>query len=92
MYASTRDASSYNGKQYAAPTVLLVGLFYRKDLFHKVGIADEPKTWDQFLDACKRLKAAGITPIAVGGRDAWTLAGWFDYLDLRLNGNVFTSS
>ena len=66
-----------------------MGLFYRKDLFHKVGIADEPKTWDQFLDACKRLKAAGITPIAVGGRDAWTLAGWFDYLDLRLNGNVF---
>lgn len=90
MYASTRDASSYNGKQYAAPTVYYSwGLFYRKDLFHKVGIADEPKTWDQFLDACKKLKAAGITPIAVGGRDAWTLAGWFDYLDLRVNGNVF---
>ncbi|WP_175965237.1 ABC transporter substrate-binding protein [Burkholderia sp. BCC0322] len=90
MYASTRDASSYNGKQYAAPTVYYSwGLFYRKDLFHKVGIADEPKTWDQFLDACRKLKAAGITPIAIGGRDAWTLAGWFDYLDLRLNGNVF---
>ncbi|WP_423393412.1 ABC transporter substrate-binding protein [Burkholderia sp. LMG 21824] len=90
MYASTRDASSYNGKQYAAPTVYYSwGLFYRKDLFHKVGIADELKTWDQFLDACKKLKAAGITPIAVGGRDAWTLAGWFDYLDLRLNGNAF---
>lgn len=90
MYASTRSASSYNGKQYAAPTVYYSwGLFYRKDLFRKVGIADEPKTWDQFLDACKKLKAAGITPIAVGGRDAWTLAGWFDYLDLRLNGNAF---
>lgn len=90
MYASTRSASSYNGKQYAAPTVYYSwGLFYRKDLFRKVGIADEPKTWDQFLDACKKLKAAGITPIAIGGRDAWTLAGWFDYLDLRLNGNAF---
>ncbi|AKM02786.1 MULTISPECIES: ABC transporter substrate-binding protein [Burkholderia cepacia complex] len=90
MYASTRDASSYNGKQYAAPTVYYSwGLFYRKDLFRKVGIADEPKTWDQFLDACKKLKAAGITPVAVGGRDAWTLAGWFDYLDLRVNGNAF---
>ncbi|RQU06996.1 extracellular solute-binding protein [Burkholderia cenocepacia] len=89
-YASTRSASSYNGKQYAAPTVYYSwGLFYRKDLFRKVGIADEPKTWDQFLDACKKLKAAGITPIAIGGRDAWTLAGWFDYLDLRLNGNAF---
>jgi multiple sugar transport system substrate-binding protein len=89
-YASTKEASSYNGKQYAAPTVYYSwGMFYRKDLFQKVGITAEPKTWDEFLDACKNLKAAGITPIAVGGRDAWTLAGWFDYLDLRLNGNAF---
>ncbi|HLX03043.1 MAG TPA: extracellular solute-binding protein [Trinickia sp.] len=90
MYASTKEASSYQGKQYAAPTFYYSwGMFYRKDLFQKVGIAGEPKTWDQFMDACKKLKAAGITPIAVGGRDAWTLAGWFDYLDLRLNGNAF---
>ena len=89
-YASTKEASSYKGKQYAAPTVYYSwGMFYRKDLFQKVGIADEPKTWDEFLDACKKLKAAGISPIAVAGRDAWTLAGWFDYLDLRLNGNAF---
>jgi multiple sugar transport system substrate-binding protein len=90
MYASTKEASSYQGKQYAAPTVYYSwGMFYRKDLFDKAGIKSEPKTWNEFLDACKKLKAAGITPIAVGGRDAWTLAGWFDYLDLRLNGNAF---
>ena len=89
-YASTKSASSYEGKQYAAPTVYYSwGMFYRKDLFQKVGIANEPKTWNEFLDDCKKLKAAGIAPIAVGGRDAWTLAGWFDYLDLRLNGNAF---
>ncbi len=64
-------------------------MFYRKNLFKKVGITAEPTTWAEFLDDCKKLKAAGITPIAVGGRDAWTLAGWFDYLDLRLNGNAF---
>ena len=90
MYASTKSASSYNGHQYAAPTVYYSwGMFYRKDLFQKAGISAEPKTWDEFLDSCNKLKAAGITPIAVAGRDAWTLAGWFDYLDLRLNGNVF---
>ncbi|NIE68266.1 ABC transporter substrate-binding protein [Burkholderia sp. Ax-1719] len=90
MYASTKEASSYKGKQYAAPTVYYSwGMFYRKDLFQKVGIANEPKTWNDFLEDCKKLKTAGIAPIAVGGRDAWTLAGWFDYLDLRLNGNKF---
>jgi len=89
-YASTKEASSWQGKQYSAPTVYYSwGMFYRKDLFKKVGIASEPKTWDEFLEACKKLKAAGIAPVAVGGRDAWTLAGWFDYLDLRINGKAF---
>ena len=46
MYASSKDASSYKGKQYALPSVYYSwGMFYRKDLFQKVGIAAEPKTW-----------------------------------------------
>ena len=89
-YASSKEASSYKGKQYAMPTVYYSwGMFYRKDLFQKAGIAGEPKTWAEFMEANKKLKAAGISPIAVGGRDAWTLAGWFDYLDLRINGYAF---
>ena len=89
-YASARDASSYKGKQYALPTVYYSwGMFYRKDLFQKAGIAVEPKTWAEFMEANRKLKAAGVSPFTVGGRDAWTLAGWFDYLDLRINGNAF---
>ena len=89
-YASSKEASSYKGKQYAMPTVYYSwGMFYRKDLFQKAGITAEPKTWAELLDASKKLKAAGISPFAVAGRDAWTLAGWFDYLDLRINGYAF---
>ncbi|HSI57113.1 MAG TPA: extracellular solute-binding protein [Ideonella sp.] len=89
-FASLKEASSYKGQQYALPTDYFSwGVFYRKDLFDKAGIKGEPKSWDDFLAACKKLKAAGITPIAVGGRDAWTLAVWFDYLDLRINGYKF---
>ncbi len=46
-------------------------------------------TWEQFLEDCKKLKAAGIAPIAVPAKDSWTLAAWFDYLDLRINGYAF---
>nr|WP_236693496.1 extracellular solute-binding protein [Robbsia andropogonis] len=89
-FASLKEPSSYAGKQYAVPTDYFSwGLFYRKNLFEKAGIKGEPKTWQEFLDDCKKLKAAGITPIAVGGRDSWTLAAWFDYIDLRLNGYAF---
>ncbi|CAG4894331.1 ABC transporter substrate-binding protein [Paraburkholderia saeva] len=90
QYASVKEASTYKGKQYAAPLGYdAYGFFYRKDLFEKAGIKSEPKTWDEFLDACRKLKASGVAPIAVAARDSWTLAAWFDYLDLRINGNAF---
>ncbi|KKB63412.1 sugar ABC transporter substrate-binding protein [Robbsia andropogonis] len=90
QYASVKEASTYKGKQYAAPLGYdAYGFFYRKDLFEKAGIKGEPKTWDELLDACKKLKASGVAPIAVAARDSWTLAAWFDYLDLRINGNTF---
>ncbi|WP_429565492.1 ABC transporter substrate-binding protein [Paraburkholderia sp. MM6662-R1] len=90
QYASVKDASTYKGKQYAAPLGYdAYGFFYRKDLFEKAGIRSEPKTWDELLEANKKLKAIGVAPIAVAARDSWTLAAWFDYLDLRINGNEF---
>jgi multiple sugar transport system substrate-binding protein len=89
-YAAVKPPSTYAGKQYAAPLGYdSYGFFYRKDLFEKAGITSEPKTWDEFLADCKKLKAAGIAPIAVPAKDSWTLAAWFDYLDLRINGYAF---
>ena len=89
-YAAVKLPSTYAGKQYAAPLGYdSYGFFYRKDLFQKAGIAGEPKTWDEFLADCKKLKDAGIAPIAVPAKDSWTLAAWFDYLDLRINGYAF---
>ncbi|WP_232624470.1 ABC transporter substrate-binding protein [Paraburkholderia ginsengisoli] len=90
QYASVKEASTYKGKQYAAPLGYdAYGFFYRKDLFEKAGIKSEPKTWDEFLEANRKLKAIGVAPIAVAARDSWTLAAWFDYLNLRINGNEF---
>ena len=38
------------------------GIMYNKDLLAKVGATEPPQTWDAFLDLCRKLKAAGITP------------------------------
>lgn len=40
------------------------GVFYDKDAFEKAGITAEPKTWDEFLDVCQKLKDSGVSPIA----------------------------
>lgn len=47
------------------------GFWYNKALFEKAGIAETPKTWDEFMDVCQKLKDAGIVPIVQGGKDKW---------------------
>ena len=48
-------------------------LVYNKALFKKAGLDPNrpPTSWSAFVAACKKLKAAGITPIALGLKDGF---------------------
>jgi raffinose/stachyose/melibiose transport system substrate-binding protein len=64
-----------DGKLYGVPySVPMMGVFYNRDIFAAQGI-EIPKTYKDFVAACEKLKAAGITPIAAGGANgsAWAL-------------------
>jgi raffinose/stachyose/melibiose transport system substrate-binding protein len=76
------------GAVYGAPLkVDLQVIWYNKALFEKAGIkASDIKSYRDFLEAVKKLKAAGITPIAVGGADQWPLHFYWTMLALRLGG------
>lgn len=41
----------------------LYAFMYNKEHFEKAGIEQVPTTWDEFLAACEKLKAAGYTPL-----------------------------
>ena len=60
---------------------------YNKELFDKAGIMDTPKTWEEFLTACEKLKAIGIPAITVD--DAY-MACFFGYNMDRLVGEQET--
>jgi raffinose/stachyose/melibiose transport system substrate-binding protein len=78
---------SYDGKNYGVPRDMgAVGFWYNKDLFAKAGIEKPPATWTELLDTIKTLKAAGITPIALGEGDKWPGAFWWEYLAVRIGG------
>ena len=78
-----------DGKQYGVPyTYYQWGIYYRRDLFELHGLA-VPETWDELLAVCKALKAKDIAPFTIGTKYLWTAAGWFDYLNLRINGLAF---
>jgi multiple sugar transport system substrate-binding protein/raffinose/stachyose/melibiose transport system substrate-binding protein len=78
--------SSVDGKQYFVPAEWYWwGIFYRKSIFEANGVTP-PETWDELLTACDTLHANGVIPITIGTKFRWTAAGWFDYLNMRVNG------
>ena len=83
------DTVTIDGKQWGVPySYYQWGLYARTDLMRKAGV-DDIKTWDDLIGACDKLRAAGVEPIDLGSKDLWPTAGWFDYIDLRLNGYDF---
>jgi raffinose/stachyose/melibiose transport system substrate-binding protein len=74
-----------NGQQYGIPyDQHVVGFWYRKDLFAKAGITTAPTTIAQLESDDAKLKAAGITPIALGGGSRWPDAFYWEYFAVRL--------
>ena len=77
----------YNGKQYGIPWDMgMIGFWYNKALFEQAGITAPPATWDEYLAAVGKLKAAGITPLAIAGKDEWPSMHLWTYLVLRNGG------
>src|SRR5215469_4347794 len=73
-----------NGQQYGVPYDLhMVGFWYRKDLFAKAGITTLPATLTELDADVVKLKDAHIVPIAVGSKDRWPDAFWWEYFALR---------
>ncbi|MDI6696094.1 MAG: extracellular solute-binding protein [Anaerolineales bacterium] len=50
---------------------------YNKEIFEKAGLGEEPpKTWDELMDFCDKIKTAGFIPISAGLKDGpW--GEWF---------------
>lgn len=70
------------GNLYALPVDIQVsGVMYNKTVLQKVGI--DPKsitTWDEFDQACAKVKAAGLTPIVSNPKDPGADGDIADYL------------
>ena len=70
------------GELFVLPTDMdIAGIAYNQDVLDKAGIkVDDIKTWDDFYKACDAVKAQGISPIHVGGKETWTVGNIFEYI------------
>ncbi|MEU0565707.1 extracellular solute-binding protein [Nonomuraea sp. NPDC005983] len=66
FYPSLRTTFTRDGKFYCAPKDFsTLALIVNDDLWKKAG-AEIPTTWEQLTSAAEKLKAKGITPLALG--------------------------
>jgi raffinose/stachyose/melibiose transport system substrate-binding protein len=74
------------GKLYTLPNYThIASLYCNKELFDRAG-AKLPTTYTELLEAAKKLRAAGITPAALGEKDRWPGMYWFDIIAMRQAG------
>jgi multiple sugar transport system substrate-binding protein len=45
--------------------------------------------WNNFIDTCVVLDKQGHNLVTIGSKSTWSVAAWFDYLNLRINGIDF---
>jgi multiple sugar transport system substrate-binding protein len=89
MTKGSKSAVTIDNRLYALPMHYYPwAIYYKKSLFQNLEIP-KPVDWQSFLQAGEALKRHNIAPIAVGSKNNWPFAAWFDYLNLRLNGLEF---
>ena len=82
----TLSNMTFNGKVYQLPYTLACSvMFCNTDLFKQYNVKI-PETWDELMTAIKTFKAAGITPMTVGGKDRWPTCMYTDLIMLRAAG------
>jgi raffinose/stachyose/melibiose transport system substrate-binding protein len=88
FYRAGIENFTVNDKIYGLPNDIgPIVFWYNKDLCQKGGVdPTQIHTWDDFIDAVKKLQAAGITPIAAGGKDKWPLHFYPAMLLMRVLG------
>ena len=68
--AYTDDDGKLLGMPYARS---YIGIYYNMDLLNKAGVTEIPTTWDEYFDACQKIKDSGVYPNALmTGENSWT--------------------
>ncbi|QGQ99492.1 extracellular solute-binding protein [Paenibacillus psychroresistens] len=75
MIDSAKQTVAFKEKTYgAALDVSTFGVYYNKKIFANLQL-EQPKTWNDFVELCSKIKQSGISPIIGGFKDTWTIQG-----------------
>ncbi len=74
----TKNAT-YDGKRYAVPlTMNIVAMFANMDILAEVGYDKVPQTYEELIDCCDKLVAAGKIPFGCSGNATWCVTEYLE--------------
>jgi raffinose/stachyose/melibiose transport system substrate-binding protein len=74
----------YDNKMYGVPyTMSLITLYANMDLLAEAGYTEIPATYEDMMACCEALKAAGIIPFGVSGKELWCLSEYVEPLVIK---------
>lgn len=80
---------TYDGKLYGLPRNTDIGVFYYNQKMFADNGWEVPKTYDELIALGEKIKAAGITPVAMDGGDGWPLACYLADVLYKIVGNDY---
>lgn len=88
--AALQAFSKFNGKWVAAPVNVhsTNWVWANKEVLAKAGVKEDPKTWEEFIDALDKVQKAGFIGLAHGGQP-WQEATMFDGVAMSAGGADF---
>ena len=79
--------ASVNGRKYGVPFCFsAVTLYANTDILKQFGYEDVPATFEELMDCCEKLKAAGITPFGCSLSETWCVTEYLEPLMLKIIG------
>ncbi len=86
IFKWARERTVFDGKTYGIGHELeFIGTFYNKRIFEEQGLS-EPKTHEDFLGICEKLKGAGLIPIAFADQNKWPAGHMFSVFSGNIAG------